>query len=309
MRLLVVVESIEKCNLHAGFYYGWKQLEGKIFETVECFVMPRFQFPANYVDFYFIMLLRNYKPDLIVIMKGEQIPLQTYARVKRELKIPMIFYQIDDPFEINKSLESASFSSYVYTTDSPSVKTYKSRGLKASFCPFGYYDFGMENVKNYSFEVSFVGTAYPMRSELVRNYTRLPGVVPIKLFGFGVQGSFRRVSHEEAWKISALSKINIVFSDQPHKKMGLKNKMIEMMGMGCFCLVQYFPELKNMFSGCKNFGVFTDAQTLKSRIDHFLKYENLREEIAEAGKKLIREEFSSSILNEKIYNNYRSFCS
>lgn len=299
MRILVSVESLERCNIHTSFYLGWKRLEGLgQVEEVAPFFCPRVGIPQPALDLYLTRMVLSMKPNMIVAMKGEGCSHAVYYNLSSTLRIPLVFYQIDDPFELNGSLLYSAVGDRVYTTDMSSVESYKRNSINCRYMSFGYHDFGIRNQQQYRHEASFIGTGYPHRVKFLREvYERYNRLI---VYGCqGVPGSMSRLTHEEAWRTAAQTKVNLVFSDQPDGHMGTKNKMIEMMGQGCFCLVQNFPGLKELYLP-EYYDTFTTPADLIEKIKYWVAHDKEREQKAKAAQQFISKNYTYTRLAQEI---------
>jgi len=281
---------MEECNLHRGIANGCV----KAGLNTEVVVIPRNTGrPDSYYNTILIQKFKEFKPDLFLSVKGGCILPATIREISKTVKT--INWQIDDPYEF-KSGESRRLAqpyNFVFTTDKDTFPLYRKPG---GVLPFAFDTQCHKNLNlSKDTNASFVGSNFPGRMNFLKNVLR------IKCFG-AKHSRFEkgRISHSEMVQVINRSRININFSDQPDGKLGLKNRIFEVLGCGGFLLTQNSYDLKDYITPGVHCVTFETVFELKEKINYYIRNEEEREKIAQQGYLFAKENCKYSDRIKKI---------
>ncbi|MDD6810703.1 MAG: DUF3880 domain-containing protein [Lachnospiraceae bacterium] len=97
--------------------------------------------------------------------------------------------------------------------------------------------------------------------------------------------------HTQMPLIFAGSRINLNLSLRSIHS-GIPLRVLDIMACGGFVLSNWQPEIAEYFVENKEIVTFQSLEECKEKMDYYLKYEQKRQKIAEAGQKMVREKFN-----------------
>lgn len=251
----------------------------------------------------YLSSIKEAKPDILFAIKGETLFPGTLKIIKDKMRIPCIAYIWDDPFysyagQFSDDFRKNNFASgmhlydYIFVYDPYYVEEIKKRGItKVSYLPlatdsnkYKKTNLTEEERKEYSYDVTFVGVPYPNRIEILNNLTEFN----LGVFGDGwekLQNSYYkgRAINERVLKIYNSSKIVLNVHD-PEAKFSVNTRTFDIPATGAFELVDYKPELENLFKIGEEIVCYKDISDLKRQIRFYLNNPEERQRIAERGR-------------------------
>lgn len=258
----------------------------------------------------YLSLIREAKPDIFFIIKGETIYPETLSCIKNEMKIPCFIYQWDCPFysyadrpvdtyRKKNFADGMHLYDHIFSHDPYYVDQIKTMGAKSvSYLPLAtdpnlYRDIEVsgEERRGYDFDVCFVGSPFPNRIDILNS---------LREFKLGVFGDGWKMWHalhlkktpdyykgkaagEKALKLYASSKI-ILNIHGPEAKYGVNTRTFDISACGAFELADYRPEMDKLFKPGEEIVYYRDADELKRLVRFYLENPEKRRAIIEKGK-------------------------
>lgn len=298
MKLFFISSGVKTLShLDPNIIAGFKQIEkkGKIPFKFDYFLTET----ENIETLYF--RVKNFNPDIIISLKGH-IPLNILGKLK-SLKIPIGIWVADDPYMITFHLKKARPFHFVITEDSGCLPVYQKNKIKAIHLPLAvnprhYHPMKVSN--NYNYDISFVGSALPIRLKIIdemadflldkrfiiigrwwerlKNYSKLkPHIIN------------NTIPPDEVVKYYNGSKIVLNIhrtkNDVNKNPLGIpaytpNNRTFDIAACRSFQLATCRRDLKNYFDLETEMVCFSNVKDLKEKINYYLKHNDAREQIA-----------------------------
>lgn len=265
----------------------------------------------------------NEKPNGIFFGVGDDfIKKETIKEITKKSGAVTFNWHTDDTWKFyNYSKYWAPLYHYVITTDPDSLEKYHKIGYKNAILSQWGYDHLTYKPLNLPkiYDVTFVGLPHGNRKKIIRKLKKLG--VRVKCWGRGWPAG--KVSQEDMLKIFSQSKINLNFTKSAgvfwkelasiflcrdyERKIKLVNpthwidnlktmqaalfakqfkaRIFEIPGCKTFLLTEYVNHLEDYYEIGKEIECFCTVKELSKKIDYYLKNEEEREKIAEAGYK------------------------
>lgn len=241
---------------------------------------------------------RLFQPDLLLVIKGEQINPETITDICR-LKIRAINWCFDDPFRwIDRADETIAAYDYFLTVDQTYIEKAQARlpnaqvGYLPQCCdPDVHRTFVLTPTEqeHYGNDVCFVGSMYLHRVSLLRDVAK---------FDFGIWGGFwdrasdpnlrscyrgREVYGMEKTYVFNASKI-ILNTHHPQAIRATNLRTYEVTGCGAFLLSDRREDLLRLYREDEEFVGFDSADELREKITYYLAHAETRVQIARRGQ-------------------------
>jgi spore maturation protein CgeB len=243
-------------------------------------------------------------PDISVFcLFTDEFDEQSLTKIKE--KHSTIAYFFDDPWRRKYAEHWRKFFTFSTTPDFYTYQGYLEKGLKnIIYSPFGFNtDIYKKTDTEKKYDVSFVGGYSPHR-KWTFNYLKNKGI-NVEVFGRGWGKKW--VSQTEMVDIFNQSKINLNLSNSKNydyrfllrsilsprdirqllllkkDKEQIKGRHYEINGCGGFQLSYFVPGLNLAYQIDKEIAVYESIDSLPYEINFFLKNDNLRNRLAEAG--------------------------
>lgn len=247
----------------------------------------------------------SHSPDFVFV-EGTAIlkPYQVLFPVLKELRVPLMYWAIDDPVEFkNFSLHLARRAKYVFTTAVECIRSYESQGIRAKHLQFACLPSFHKKVapgKNLSHDIVFVGNNYhkygARAAGLDTVLKPLLGNYNIKVYGnqwwvdgkrpFTLNrrhyGGYLPYSSLPAAYSSAKIVLGMHSVDSSPSMMSMRT--FEALGCGAFHLTQWTPAIENYFSNHKHLVWSKSGGETVELVKHYLGRDDLREKIARTGQ-------------------------
>lgn len=255
---------------------------------------------AREVDSFNRDILRcydSYSPEFVVVIRGDFVNRTSLEKMSRS-KIAIWLY--DSITRYPKSAENWDLYDLHYVFEQSDIAELEKQGKKAVFLPLGYDEtlyFPIEQ-ENREVDISFVGAMYGNRKELLEHIARRFDNLKIEFYGPYVlkrdifsylrflKSNYAKVfknirlSHEEANKLYAKSKINInILHEQ--SKAGWNARLNEILGAGGFQLISYNDFVAHEYSGMLD--TFTTEEELFEKIEYYLSHPSVRNDMRVKG--------------------------
>jgi len=245
----------------------------------------------------------DFRPDVILTIKGESITPPTMNYLRRELRVPAVLWFPDDPL-LYQALSRHLAPGYdgVLTSSVDAVDWYLAQGVKkARWIGFACEPRVHRKValspgeqEAYGADVVFVGVYYPERRRVLE---RLCGL------GLRVWGPYwyrpllgrrlakhymgRGVYFQELVKVYAAAKIvlNIHHPKMRYGGMKANSRVYEACGCGAFQLCDRTRGLEELFVPGEEIGCYEGAEDVLEKVCYYLERPDERERIAQAGQR------------------------
>lgn len=245
----------------------------------------------------------KYKPDVLIVFKGNTIFPSTIKFLKKRLMIRTVLWYNDDPqyFEMYSRYLGPSYD-YVFTSSFLCVPRYKKLGVEncyyIPFCCFEDFhkkiELSQEDEEKFGCDISFAGTYYPEREIVLKSIVNKG--YKIKIYGNG----WRFASHEvrkyfrgsviggmNYIKLLNASKIVLNIHNNEMKYGGMKSnkRNFEATGCGSFVLSDKPIGIEDLFKLGEEIEVYQSKKELLDKIEYYLENPKEREKIAKAGQR------------------------
>jgi hypothetical protein len=246
--------------------------------------------------------------DLLVVLKGDRIPIEMLADLVHEIPCPMVTWFMDSLDHVKNAIERAKLSSHLLYFDGSDGPALEAEGIHAlkvdlAYDPRWYYPC-KERPRLY--DVTFVGTLWPNRLDALEqvcaglagrrlnarvwgNY--IPKMRPWKAytrfqrFYPNLSTAIRQKSFSEHHEINLLNNqsriaLNIL---HPMSKDSLNMRAFESCGSGAFQLIQTNPAVARCFKPGLEIETFDSIEEAVDKIGFYAKSDSSRDKIAQAG--------------------------
>jgi spore maturation protein CgeB len=254
-----------------------------------------------------IKKISDFKPQLVLVIKGDRIPLELIHEIKGKFKIPVANYWIDDPDSIDVSKKISPNYDYFFTNDPDAVQVHKGSGCPhVRFLSFGFLpdlhkkiQLSQEEYEKYGSDICFAGSIsegrikvleelsnfnlkiwspryiYSFKEEYQIEKNKLPSSSPLYS-----KFTDRAVWDEELVKVYNASKIVLnIHSPQTVPIM----RDFEVTGCGAFLMTDDARSLETMFNPGEEIICYKNIKELKGLVKFYLSHSPEREEIARKG--------------------------
>ncbi|OGW39863.1 MAG: hypothetical protein A2Y97_10325 [Nitrospirae bacterium RBG_13_39_12] len=155
-------------------------------------------------------------------------------------------------------------------------------GSKPQYLPRRYF---LERVINDGFELKWWGPRIP----------RKLSTIPLIFGKLGKSYGGKFVWGEEYAKVAELSKIFLAFDSQMHVRKSMSARMYTAVGCGAFYMCQHVDGIEEVLEPDKEIVTFRSAQDMIDMIRYYVKNDELRTKIAEAGRKRVLKEHTYEV--------------
>tara|TARA_Y100000294_G_C8530897_1_gene326902 strand:+ start:84 stop:1163 length:1080 start_codon:yes stop_codon:yes gene_type:complete len=254
----------------------------------------------------------EFKPNAIFILKGETIYKETIEQLIKK-GIAVYYWWFDNPFEYAKTyeylLDNFKMARHVFIIEPYYINLLGEAGINnvsylGNGCePLIYSDvkLSIDERKKYECELSFVGTCYPRRYQILKNlmnyHLKIYGVQWFNYFNPEIINRTNTtivekiIAPEMQAKIFVCSKINLNFH-RPNLITSSNQRTFEIACAGGFQLVHYKKLISEEFCEDREIVYYFDLNDLKDKIDYYLKNEDKRIEVAANAKRKCLDHFT-----------------
>lgn len=263
----------------------------------------------------FVSTVSKEMPDLLLIIKGDFVFPATLEKIKKVLSCPVVGYVWDEPFYTHNSnqddFRKSNFKNglpwydFIFVFDTFYIDEIKRQGAKkVQYLPLAtnpnrYSEITVTDQDrcDYDYDVCFIGMPFENRVEIfecLRDYNLgVWGDHWIKYFMLKGQKTppyYRgKAMGETVNKIYLCSKI-VLNIHHPHSIESLNTRTFDIPACGAFEMVDYKKNVEKHFEIDKEIVTFKNINELKSKIDFYLKNNDLRKIISERGKQKVLSE-------------------
>jgi spore maturation protein CgeB len=241
------------------------------------------------------------QPDLCLIAGGNRILPETIQKIKNQ-GIQTALWTIDAPREFQPVLNAAPFYDFIFCGGTEAQELLSETGIhNTHWLPFACdsqihqpADVDSEDRKKWGSEVSFVGSFYPNRAQILERisdfdlkvwgpgWNKLKKDSPIKKLSTDTQ-----LKPEEWTRIFSCSLINIVIHYQDGKTPCFQAAPRVYEGMACrsFLLVDDQKDVRSLFQDGNHLVIYKEIEDLRKKMTRYLNKPEERDRIANQGHK------------------------
>jgi spore maturation protein CgeB len=255
------------------------------------------------------------KPDLLFIVKGDYIFPGNIAKIKKEFSCPIVGYVWDEPFYKPDSNQDdyrkhnlkngIHFYDYMFVFDTFYIDEIVRQGAKkVQYLPLATNSNRHKEISvteqerlQYNYDVCFIGMPAENRVEIFES------LCDYKLGVFGdywaeyfirqglkIPSYYRgKATGETVNKIYLSSRIALNINHTQSME-GLNTRTFDILACGAFEIVDYKKNVEKHFEIDKEIVTFKNIKELNSKIDFYLKNDDLRKEISVCGKQRVLRE-------------------
>lgn len=251
----------------------------------------------------------KFRPELVLVIKGDRIPPEIILQIRKEFKIPLANYWIDDPYRIEISRKISPLYDYFFTNDNDSIRIHKDAGCpRVGFLTFGFdprvhkkIPLSKEEAKLYGSDICFSGTVSTGRTEFLESLADFDIKIWAKPYVYHLAGDYKttkkpilpnsplydKFTKKAVWgaelaKVYNAAKIVLnIHSPQGCPIM----RDFEATGCGAFLLTDYVKGLADSFKIGEEIVCYTHVNELREAIRFYLKQPEQRNAIAQRGQK------------------------
>ena len=305
-------KALEKNGVESKTFYYWPFFPHvPIVNKLENRVPYLFNFLDNHgteaVNRELLTASLSYKPDVILILKGEKILGETLKKIKAKLSCVIASWWFDDPFSKilddcqNNIISCFQWIDYFFIFDSfyfQKLKNFKKDNLfylPLAFDPSVYrrINLNSKDYKKYKSDVSFVGSRSLVRETLLNEIVHYD----LNLWGANWDHKIlkskvkipRAITPETVSKIYNASKINLNINES-QSVLSTNARTFEVLGAGGFLLTDYRTGLDSLFSVGEELIAYKDMEQFKSLVHYYLNHDDERKAHAELGYKRVQGE-------------------
>ncbi|MEM3373806.1 MAG: glycosyltransferase [Candidatus Woesearchaeota archaeon] len=266
------------------------------------FKLQHFKFSNKLLNEYMVFQATRYKPDLVLVNKGESILPKTIEKIKK-IDCKAVSWNPDEPFGYLDSfnrIENVSEYDAYFTYDKQYLNPLKKLNKNVFHLPPGADPFEVHKEvmelekRKFSADLCLVGTAYKNRIELLSKFSnyklKLAGPkwdkAPKKL----AEQALPRVSIREM--VSMFNESKIVLNHYGESKYFIvpNPRTFEIPASRSFQLTNMSREVEDYFKPNKEIVVYKDEQEFKELVDYYLDDDQERNEIAQKGYERVLKE-------------------
>lgn len=254
-------------------------------------------------------LARDFSPQLIIVLKGETIPLNVLERLRRELGVPIVTWWVDDPFRFPGTIETYSSYDHFFVFDGAYIPRLEDLGVRRlTFlpCACDIHDYHQMNLsgadrRRYSCEVAFVGWFYSQRGQLVTSMAgldvavwgpgwQLPEAKPVLQAVGANSHRGHKMNSRDAARLYNVAKICVNNHHDQSVYNGLNIRSFEVPACGGFQLVDNLRGIHELFTPGEEVVCYESYDQARELADYYLERPEERAEIGRRGRERVLRE-------------------
>ena len=248
------------------------------------------QYPTyGHLNHALLAEVKRFRPDiLLTVQRDYEIWIETLVRIRELGNVALITWTTDDSFKFKRvSKFIGPYYDAISTTYEYRLADYKRAGIEGSFLTQWAANAHWLNrpklARDCQYAVSFVGSSYGGRAEIVRKLQA--GGIDVQCFGYGWPNG--PIPAEQIPYIMNNSVISLNFcsgfmSDGSNGRQ-IKARTFEVPGAGGFLLTDTAPGLDNVYQIGREIEAYDGLDDLERKIRHYLLHVDERDQIARAG--------------------------
>jgi len=282
----------------------------------------RYDYPLffNKIGFFYnrltlIKIIKEFKPDFLFVIKGERIPLEIITEIRKNFKIPIVNWWIDDPLWIKISKTISPFYDYFFTNDPNSIKVHQDSGCpNVKFLTFGCapdihrkINLTEKEKKELGSDICFSGTIVPKREKFLETLVDFNLKIwwqpitqdtdkEIKIKKRKISPSsplFHKFTGKDVWgeeMVKVFNSSKICLNIHSQEGAGTNMRTFEVTGCGSFLLCESREILPDLFKIGEEIVCFKEPDELKELAKYYLSHPSEREKISKKGQERVYKE-------------------
>ena len=254
-------------------------------------------------------LARDFSPQLIIVLKGETIPLNVLKGLRCHLKVPIVTWWVDDPFRFPDIVETFSLYDRFFIFDRDYVPQLKAAGVRrVTFLPCAcdpeiYHPVAISerDRRRYQCDIAFVAVFYPPREQLIE---RMAGL-DVAIWGPGWKlkealPAMRSVGDNalrgemldsrRAVRLYNVAKVCVNTHHAQSTFNGLNTRTFEVLACGAFQLVDHLPGLHDLLLPGEEVVRYESFDQARELAEYYLARPEARDEIGRRGRERVLRE-------------------
>ena len=286
---------------HETDFYGFSEfVPKKIFTPTRMLLTRNYYFRRLSQKFLFIkkyneslkQSLKNFKPDVMIVVKGEGISESTLKWIKTNLETKLVLWFPDEPHYFNTlTSKIAPLYDLVLTGGEPAIPRYQKLGIHNVY-PINYGcdpTIHKKQTTDKSIDICFAGVYTKRRHEII-SYLYEKGINVIVHGGFWNMSrkkfqTFSSAYGPELTKLYSKSKIVLNVRDKYGIAYGPNMRDFETPGCGAFMISEMAFGLSDCFKPDSEIVLFETKEELLEKVKYYLDSTCTRNEIALNGQK------------------------
>lgn len=252
----------------------------------------------------------DYKPDILLVLKGENIFPETLIKIRNELNVITANWFLDTVFspysEISAERISLSYD-YFFMIDSKDVLEHVKIGSAhvewlPSACDPSVHktiELGEEDIEKYKCDVCFTGTLVPERERVLEELVGFDLSIwgpPRNAFGSCLDDNSklkkfhrgRGVYEQELTRVYNASKIVLsittFYGNKSFDPFSVTPRLFEVAGCGTFHIVDQQEQIADLYKIGEEVICYSDVKQLRDLVKFYLEHAEEREAIAKRGQ-------------------------
>lgn len=294
-------KALKALNIKTNHFDNRKTtLYEKLFFALSIIYPPFYDFATSHINKRLLKKIDQFKPDLVIVSKGENILSETVSKISE--KTIIVNWFTDYFADYKRIREWISAYNVFFTGDRTDVKSYRKKGYKNLYClPYAGPLFTTGTSKK-KYDVVFIGTFNKTREYLFDNLDQLN----LKIWGDKRWGKSKLknnymgkwLNFNEMMRVLKDSKIVI----NNHQNRVLNMRVYEATAAGALLITDYSPDLPLMYKIGIEVVVYNNKIDLYEKVKHYLERDIQRERIANAGCNRVKKEHNYSNRLQKMFS-------
>ena len=255
---------------------------------------------------------KAFQPDVVLILKGESLQASTLQQLKAKTRATLAVWWVDHPFMNAETRRTWRYVpdciplyDHCFVFDHEYEEPLRAAGARSvSFLPCAadpevYRPQALTDVDRarYGTSVNLIGVYSEQRARIVEALSREPG---LGLWGPGWRsflagrcGGDTQAFHgesllpAEACKVYNAGAVNLNTHHPQTRRGGLNTRSFEIPAAGGFELTDYVPEMESLLEPGREVVVYRSPEEARNLAQHYVKVEDERRRIAEAGHRRV----------------------
>ncbi len=269
--------------------------------------------------------VKRLEPDLVLILKGLEIDIETIKKIKKVSKVATWIFDVTlsgIPLELDSNyVEYMKENDYFFSFCKGNIEKLRSLGINAHYIREGYHPGYYEEIPVNAFEkrkfgsdVVFIGSIgskdYHTERVPLLQYLIERGV-DMKIYGdifkdgnvtpeiLDKHTKYKVINDYHSIVVSS-SKVNLGIDGWPDVELSQSARMYRVMASGGFYLTSYVKGLEKIFKIGEELDVYHNKEECLEKIKYYLEHDEEREKIAKAGMKKIQETNNFENITEEL---------
>lgn len=262
--------------------------------------------PHDLIQTQLLKLVKYWKPDILLVIKGHEIDSQTIQTVRKMGVITINWYP-DWLVLWDWVRKNCQNYSYFISTCHKLFTEVKKIHPQALYLPSASDPDPVLYNGPKLYDITFIGNYTPRREKYFKHISDLG----LRIWGYPTWSVstlnkivFKQVSTNTALQIIRKSKIcvNILTGDDNFQPDTLNNRLFESLGTGTFMLIKKYPLLTKYFDNGKDFVTFISPPELRKKVIYYLAHNKEREIIAKAGWQKAKKYHTYDVRLKELFN-------